>query len=692
MIDNNIIQSLGAGSGIDTTNLVSQLSDIERQAPQERIDSKIIEAETQISDYGIFQNALATLQDAASLLASDEALNSKSASYTESDALVPSSLSTDVQTGVYNIKVLEIAQSQALAFDAFDSQTESVGEGTLTINFGAWARDGSDIATTFSQNAELESITVDITSANDSLLGLAEAINEKDAGVQASVIFDGSGYRLSLLTDSGEASQVEIVATEAGDAPTNTDDTGLSRFAFNASIAGFENKESQLGRDALLDVNGLEITRSSNAIDDIVDGLSLDILKAAPDETVTITVTDDVDFAKTSVETFINAYNDFFASIESAFGTTEQEDEDGETETVVGSLTNDALTKSIISQIRGLIGSAVPGLEDSQFSSLTNIGIRTELDGSLSINDDEFDRGFDENFEDVKKLFGAFSSSSDQGVSVNSFGNNTTAGQYDVVVDTQPSQGFYTGQDISDLLSFPLDTTGTDYSFTLSIDGTESNTITLPENTYNSKEDIAEALQSLINGDENISGSNERVSVSYDSDNDNFLLTSSSFGANSQVNILNASTDFATDFGLSVASGSAGTTVSGTINGQTAFGSANVLLPEFGSDGEGLALVIGENATSASINFSRGFAGELEQLLGVFLESNGLIDQRESNLEQNIVSLEEDQDTLDTRIAAFEERLTSQFIAMESIINSLTTSGSFLDTLFDTLPFTSSDN
>ena len=88
MIDNNIIQSIGAGSGIDTNNLVKQLTSIEKAAPQNRIDKTRDLTESKISDFGKLKSALSTLKDAAETLTDPEGLFSKTASFTESDALV----------------------------------------------------------------------------------------------------------------------------------------------------------------------------------------------------------------------------------------------------------------------------------------------------------------------------------------------------------------------------------------------------------------------------------------------------------------------------------------------------------------------------------------------------------------------------------------------------------------------------
>ncbi len=693
MIENNIIQSLGAGSGIDTTSLVSQLVSIERAAPQERIDSKREETETQISDFGLIKSALATLQDAATVLTDPEGLFSKSASFTESDALVPTELDTDVAAGVYSFTVEQIASAQSLAFDGFSDPSDSVGtEGdTITFNFGAWTRTAApdNTPTSFTQDGDSTSQTITIDSSNNSLEGLRDAINDADFGVTANIVFDGTDYHLTLLADSGDDSQLEITVSETGGSPSNTDSTGLSRFAFNTGKTGFDAFETQIGQDALITLNGLQVSRSSNVVDDIVDGLTLDILKVTT-EAVTVTVTEDKTFAEQNIRNFVDSYNAFLDAVDPAFGINEVENDDGETETIVGSLANDSLGKSILSQIRSLIASPVSGLADSNFTSLTNVGIRTELDGTLSIDETDFTNAFDNNFEDIQKLFAPRTVSSDTNIVVNSFGDNTASGEYSINITTPPSTGNYTGTAATE--TFPLDTTGKTYTFDVTVDGNTSATLTVPTATYDTQSDLAAALQTLINSDSTLSDAGARVTVSVDSGA--FVITSNKYGSGSNVSFSSVSTDLETDLGLSTTTGTstAGVTVSGTVDGVSAFGSANVLLPDLDEPGVGLAMIIGENATTATVNFSRGFAGELNELIDAFLDSDGVIATREETLNDSLTGLDDDQETLDRRIEAYEERLIQQYIAMERILSGLNSSGSFLDNLINTLPFTASND
>jgi flagellar hook-associated protein 2 len=99
-------------------------------------------------------------------------------------------------------------------------------------------------------------------------------------------------------------------------------------------------------------------------------------------------------------------------------------------------------------------------------------------------------------------------------------------------------------------------------------------------------------------------------------------------------------------------------------------------------------MTIQPGATTGTITFSRGFAGGLTNLINDYLKTSGLIKEREGNINKDIGKVEKDEVALDRRSEAYRARLMSQFQAMEAIVRSLNSTGSFLDGILDRLPFT----
>lgn len=691
-VGNNIISSLGAGSGINSGSIVEQLVEIERSSKQAPIDAKRDTYESQISAYGLMRSALSLLQDSADLLSDEDSFGAKNATFTNSDALVPASLGSDAPAGDYTFEVLEIATSQSLSTNAsFSTVNDEVGEGVLTFSFGAWA-DTFDVdlnpesPESFTLDTERDAFNITIDDTNNSLSGLRDAINAADEGVQASIINDGGAFRLVISADSGASNELKITVAEAGGTPTNTDANDLSRFAFDEGVAGANQQLvlNQVGNDASLVVNGLTISRSSNTIDDVIEDFEFSLVQAAPGEIMTISIFDDTAAAEASVRGFVDAYNAFLEAIEPLVSTVDADDEEEASEEA-GSLYRDSTSNSIISNIRNTLANEIPGLSGG-FTSLAAIGMRTELDGSLGIDEETFSQAFEENFDLVKALFAPEVSSSDAGVAVTGFGAQTVPGNYDVVITQDPSRGDLVGvASTADLSAAGVN----DYDFTITVDGTTSGTISLTAGTYTDDE-LAAHIQSQINNDSELMANNVDVEVVWDTDH--FVVTSNDYGSNGAITVA-LSGGSSANLGLDAGSGGTsteGTDVAGTFDGVTGFGVGNVLLAALNTDPSGLTLLVDPGTTSTTVNFSGGFGRELSTLLDNVLQSRGVLDAREDSLDIRLDRLDVDQEQADRRVSAYQARLQSQFLAMERIVASISSSGALFEGLLDRLPFTAS--
>ena len=695
-VGGNIISSLGAGSGINSSSIVKQLVEIEKTFKQEGLDADRSKFDAQLSDYSLLKSALSTLQDSAKTLQNSSTFNTKSAGFTDSTAIVPSQLGDDAQVGSYTLEVLAIAQAQSLSASAsFATVNSEVGKGELTFSFGEWDAGQAPAPNppeAFTADASKDAFTVTIDDSNNSLMGLRDAINKSDQGVQASIINDGNAFRLVITSASGASNELQITVAEEGGSPTNTDANGLSRFAFDEGLAGANQQmtQQQAGADASLIVNGLAVTRSSNKIDDVIQGFGFDLIKAAPGEVMSINITEDKSSAEQVVRDFVDTFNAFLEAVKPLTGV------DPETEEL-GSLSRDATTKSIMTGLRGILAQAVPGSQ-GDFSSLATIGITTNKDGTLSIaeddpattfNEDIFSAAFKDNYDDVKALFTAQATSSSPSIEVNGFGSRTVAGSYDVVITQPPSKGQLVGAAASGTLLADLATAGaTDFDFTVTVDGVASGTISLTPGSYADEDALAAHIQSQINADSALSEAGSGVNVTWNVDH--FEVASRSFGAASNATVVAVGVS-AGDLGLAAGTATAGTDVKGTFNGEEGFGIGDVLLGKLKSDSEGLKLIVNPSAVSSTINFSGGFGRSLDTLLGQFLQTNGIIDERNKSLNSQLVDLDTDQEVLDRRIEAYEARLMAQYQAMENIIAGLNQSKTMLTGILDRLPFTSSN-
>ncbi len=668
-----IISSLGSGSGIDTAGLIDKLVDVNKLPESNRLTTKQTLLQTQISDFGLLRSAFSKLETSASALGNPDTFNAKSTSVPNTTLLGITKLDAKAAVGEYSINVDQIAQAQSVSSGNFSSQTTPIGKGTLTIRFGSW--NGAVDAFTVDSTKTGGTITID--DSNNSLTGLRDAINKSNLGVKASILGDGTNFKLLVTGPSGASNEVEITATETPGAP------GLASFNFNQSTRNLT--QQQEGKDALLRVNGMNVSRSNNHITDVVDGLEFDLFNKSTTETVNIGVTADKSIAEKAIRDFVAAYNTFLSDSSKLIGFDKEKNE-------YGSLRQDPMAKNLVQQVRSQLNSAVAGLSGN-FTTLATLGIRTELDGTLKIDDSALPTSFrsaiDKNFESVRDLFVPKTSSNNAQINVTKYSEKSTPGSYDVVITNQPAKGnLIAGAVVS---TFPLDTTGKNYSFTATLDGIAASSITLPTKTYANGADLAADLQSRINADAALSTAKATVNVVFNTTTQKLEFTSSAYGSTSNFSITAASTDMA-DMGISVAAGTAGTDVAGTVDGVAAFGFGNVLLPALGSKAEGLSMQVSAGATTGKINFSRGFSGTFTGLIDNFLKANGLIKTRETSLSKDVDKVKTDVSNLDRRSKSYRARLQAQFGAMEGIVRSLKSTGTFLTGAFKALSASSSSN
>ena len=141
-------------------------------------------------------------------------------------------------------------------------ETASVGTGSLTLSFGTWADDG-----TFSANTDRTDLTVNVTADDNSLAGLRDAINASSDEVSATILKTGSSsYALVVKSREGAAHAMRITATEDAGA------SGLATFAYTSVDTDIE---TVTAADASLELDGTTITRETNEISDLLDGIKL---------------------------------------------------------------------------------------------------------------------------------------------------------------------------------------------------------------------------------------------------------------------------------------------------------------------------------------------------------------------------------------------------------------------------------
>jgi flagellar hook-associated protein 2 len=637
------ISSLGIGSGVLNSDLVDQLVAAERKPTETRLTQKTQQAEALLSAYGKLRSAVTELRLPMRQLSSPDNLKAFSVSSSNEDIGV-SVDSTKASRGTYSVEVTSLASAQALASrDVFaDRDATSVGQGVLELSVGD----------------KITNITID--SSNDTLQGLANAINEADAGVSAGIIDTGSGYQLVLSADeTGTANAVSISVT--GDtAGTDTDNTGLSRFAFNAGMdADSGLKETIAASDAVMDINGVTVTRSTNTFENVIDGLTFDIKEKG---TSTVKVTQDFGAVADRVQGFVDKFNGLQSTIDSLAGFN--------AEAGVGSLlTGDSTVRTIQSQLRNILTRVVPGMENASVRSLADVGITTNFEtGGLEFDRAKFEEVLKANPDEVTALFAEQGRTTDSQVEFVRSGLNTEPGEYDINITQAATQGQLVA---GSALGATFDITDTNDDLALTVNGDITVNLKLTQGNGISQQALLDDIQAQLNANNALNAAGTRLQVGLDGGG-NLTFTSADYGSDSKVAL--ASAEDAALFGLDTNTSTDGLDVAGTIDGRAAEGDGQVLFLGAGNGGaSGLQVrILGDQTGNrGSITFVEGVGERTVDLVTNIVGADGAIESRTDSLNRELEQIQESQVRLEERIAAYRERLVSQFTAADSLISQL---------------------
>jgi flagellar hook-associated protein 2 len=371
----------GLMSGLDTNGIISQMLEIQ-QRPILALQEKEAEYQVQLSTYGNFKSSLDGLKTALNKLDSPEDLTRFAASSGDDDLFTASADGT-AATGNYNITVSQMAEIHKLTSTGF-SKGEAVGEGTLHLSLGTGAAMDIDI------------------SATDTIQDVAKSVNNARAGINAAVLFDGTNYFLTMAgEETGQGNEIQVAVTEAGTDPQdskNTDTTGLSRLVFDAS--GTQNMdETQSAADAIITVDGVaDIRRSTNVIDDVIEGVTL-TLESAPDaldNTTSLSITRNTITAARAIEDFVAKFNSVLEFID-----TQQKFNAATGE--AGQLLGDATTNTIRNNLKSLISGSISG--EGAVDTLADLGIALNKDGRLEVDSSQLGTVLENNFDDMIQFF-----------------------------------------------------------------------------------------------------------------------------------------------------------------------------------------------------------------------------------------------------------------------------------------------
>jgi flagellar hook-associated protein 2 len=644
---------------MDINTIIADTMAVARE-PETVLTNEETTLNNQISAWQAVNTLVLSLNTDSATLSNPDTYNAKTVTSSDSSLLTATADKTS-STGQYYVTVNSLATSQQLISQGYsDTSTSALGTGTVSVQVGTG-----------------KSINVTLDSTNDTLTGLCSAINNASAGVTASVINDGSSsnsYHLLLTSNTGGTGGEMTITSNlsGGTSPTLTE----MQAATNSSVT--------LGQGS----GAITVTGNSNTLTNVIPGVTLNLNSADKNTSVTLNISSDTSSIGTDIATWIDDYNNLMDDMTTQFtyDTTTQ---------TSGTLFGDGTLESMQSELQNMIGMQVTGASSSA-CLLSQIGITTDdSNNHLDLDATTLESALSDGGSNIQKLFSTVATPTSSDVSyVTSTSSTKASGTngYAVVITQAATHSSVTaGVAQTDDLAANETLTVNGTSIDLTAGMTQAQVITAINAQSNTTGVVASATGSDGTGTGNYLtlmsvgyGSSQKVSVQSTVSNGGSSSSTTDTSGIGDVAVTQA--DGAGEAGTGTAA--AGLNVAGTINGETATGTGQMLTGSSGNaNTAGLTLQI--TATSAgsygTVALSKGIASLMSDYTSSVTDSTtGIITTTESSLSGQVTDLQGQVTDMETLLSQEQDNLTTEYANMESALGTLKNQQSYLNEMFNT--------
>lgn len=374
------VSSLGAGTSMSSS--LSTLYDGLESAEQTKltpITAQQTSYKAKLTAWGVVQTSLNKLQTASDALKNTSAI--ASAKVTSTNSTFTATLANSATAGTYSVEVTALAASQSLLSPKATSKDADLGDSSIASR-----------TITIAQTGQTTPLTVTLAADKTSLADVRDAINAKQGSVTASIIkADDNSYYLALTSkDSGTTNAMTV----------STNDTKLAEyFSYDASGAGTSNMTQKVAAaDAKVNINGIEITRSSNTITDAPEGVTLTLSKINVGSPETLTVAKDNTAMTAAIQAFVDAYNSLQTTIDTQTKYTAVDQGTSSQNSTNGDLMGDGTLRNIQTRLRSMLSTSQDG---GSLSTLSQMGITQDVKGKLTVDSTKLEKALNEKPADV---------------------------------------------------------------------------------------------------------------------------------------------------------------------------------------------------------------------------------------------------------------------------------------------------
>lgn len=443
-----------SGQGFDVSTTVSAIvANLQAvETPWKNQLTRLQSEDTALTSIGTDLSSLATALNTLSSFGG--VFSEKEGSSSDTSVVALTSASSAAVAGSHTVVVGQLAQTYSYANTA-----GSIGAGdTLT---GQLEIGGQTITISDGTNKDSAGDTIP---QNNTLSTLASYINSGDYGVEANVVTSSTGSQLALVSDtSGASGSVTIDGSQLTDSSTG--------------VTGFSFGQVQKGQNAQFSVDGINTSSASNTVTGAIPGVTMQLLSApASGEQVQVEITNNNSDVESAVSTFVSAYNTVIKDL----NTQEGNDSSGNPEPLYGS--------SAVAMLQEQLQNATIFTQSSgAITSLTQLGLTANDDGTLTLDGSALDSALDSNFQDAMNFFQTSSSYTSFGANLTETLNNLS--------NSGPNGAIYLALQQDSTQETNLNTNITNENNIISTDQTQLTT-ELNEANYTLQE-IPEELQSV---------------------------------------------------------------------------------------------------------------------------------------------------------------------------------------------------
>jgi flagellar hook-associated protein 2 len=412
----SIVTNAGTGSGNDFESIISAMVSSRKNLLNKRVTVKKAEVEIEQQGVSKLTSALKSFKSTIDNSKGIDILNTHKITTSQSSNYTAFSITakSDCSNTSMSVAVNQLAKAESISTKLASDKTDENGKavfnnsfqaGTLTISVG----EGKTFDVEVSEGDTLELIRRRINTSKDNTYG-----------VSCNVIKTSEGYSFSLV--AGETGlDTQNLSISVSNASGSEDKNSLSKLAFDrtnelekdengnyVSKSG-SNWTYSSGQDAIITVDGNELTSHTNEFKDQVAGVEIVAQRVSETETIDgkegpkpyqVDITSDDSAAAAKIQSFVNAYNSLMSTLNTL--TQRNTYTDGKNNYDGGDLAGDSQVKALQNNLISLV---TRGSADESGLDYYSCGLEYNKDGTLSLDTEKFSKALNDNINAVERLF-----------------------------------------------------------------------------------------------------------------------------------------------------------------------------------------------------------------------------------------------------------------------------------------------